>query len=308
MTYELFKETLITELQGHFPPDTTINIHSILRNNQVYVDGLTILESGFNIAPTIYVEDYYSNLKKGVTFSIILKQILETYYQCRPIENINPSFFCDFENIKQHIVYKLIHYEKNHELLSQIPHVPFLDLAIVFYCLVASDSSGTATILIRNEHLALWNTTQNDIYEIAKKNTPLLLSYQFETMSSLLTDLLSSNPAENDDLPDLAPFPIYVLTNHCRFLGAACLLYDNLMMKLSEDANADFFIIPSSVHEVLLIPSTSDIEHEEFNQMIQEVNSSQLIPEEILSDHVYFYSRETNEISYPTSNANTLLT
>lgn len=298
MTYELFKETLITELQGHFPPDTTITVHSFVRNNHVCVDGLTILESGFNIAPTIYIEDYYSSFKKGITFSTILKQILESYYQCRPTENINSSFFSDFENIKQHIVYKLVHYDRNQELLSQIPHIPFLDLAIVFYCLVAADSSGTATILIRNEHLALWSTTQENIYQIAKENTPFLLPYQFEPMSSILTELISSDftDTETEEFPDISPFPIYVLTNQSRFLGAACLLYDNLMKELSSRLNADLFIIPSSIHEVLIIPSTSHMEYEEFNNMIQEVNSSQLIPEEILSDHVYYYSRETEEI------------
>lgn len=302
MTYQLFKETLITELEGYFPPDTNITIHSIPRNNHTSADGLTILESGFNIAPTIYIQDYYLNFKNGTPFATVFKQLLDAYYRCRPTENIDPTFFKDFDNMQRHIVYKLIHYERNVELLQHIPHIPFLDLAIVFYCLVATDFSGTATILIRNEHLTLWNTDTETIYQIAQQNTPVLLSYEFETISSVLTNSLAelsfSEATDVQDILNLSACPIYILTNRYRFLGAACLLYDDLLQKLATPMNTDFIIIPSSIHEVLLLPVSTDIDCEEFNEMIHEVNTSQLIPQEILSDHVYHYTRETNQITY----------
>lgn len=297
MTYETFKATLQAELAGHFPPDTTITIHSIPRNNCISIDGLTILESGFNIAPTIYIQEYYEQLKKGTPYLTIQKQILDTYYQYRPFDNIDASLFQDFQNIKHQIVFKLIHFEQNHELLKEIPHIPFLDLAIVFYCLVACGPSGTATILIQNSHLQLWNTDITTLYLLARKNSPLLLPSHFEKMSSMLSSLMPTLSDREKELLDDTPFPMYVLTNESRFLGASCILYDELLLDLSKRLHSDFYIIPSSVHEVLLIPATTEMDKEDFSQMIQEVNRTQLEPEEILSDHLYYYSREKNIIS-----------
>lgn len=306
MTYEIFKETLIAELKGHFPPDTCITVHPIPRNNHLSTDGLTILEAGFHIAPTIYIREYYARLQKDSDFSAVLKDILNTYYRCRPTENINPSFFQEFSNVRQRIVYKLIHYEKNRELLTRIPHIPFLDLAIVFYFLVSSTPAGTATILVQNDHLKLWHTDKQQLYLLARQNTPFLLSSHFEQLSSMLEDISREElpitgdaPAAPDDtsgLPECCTFPIYVLTNEKRFLGAACLLYDELLKELALGLNTDFYIIPSSIHEVLLIPALSSMKKSDFNDMIREVNHSQLEPEDILSDHVYYYSRAKNQI------------
>lgn len=296
MTYETFKETLLAELSGHFPPDTTIKIHSIPRNNCVSVDGLTILESGFYIAPTIYIQEYYTQLQKGTPFLTVFKKILDVYYQYRPMENIDPDFFKDFNNLKHRIVYKLVHYEENREMLKQIPHIPFLDLAIVFCCLITASSSGTATILIQNSQLKLWNITKQQLYLLAKENTPLLLLPQFEKLSNLLSDLMPPCCDNPGNLLEDPIFPLYVLTNKQRFFGAACLLYEDLLASLSRRLDSDFYIIPSSIHEVLLIPASSHMKKEDFNQMIKEVNETQLEPEEILSDHVYYYSREKNSI------------
>ena len=297
MTYTAFKENLLNELTGHFPPDTSIHIHSIPRNNCVTEDGLTILESGYNIAPTIYIQEYYQQLENGISFLTVYKQILDTYYQYRPVDNIDTALFCDFNNIQHHIVYKLVHYERNKELLQQLPHIRFLDLAIVFYCLIASNSSGTATILIQNSHLKFWNCNVQQLYQLAKINTPKLLPPRIEKLANLLSDFFPADTDDEEDLSDFLIFPIYVLSNEYRYLGAACMLYDGLLEEMAKKLDSDLYIIPSSIHEVLIVPATAEMTTEEFNQMICEVNNTQLEPEEVLSDHLYFYIREENKVT-----------
>lgn len=280
MTYQQFKANLLAELGGHFPPDTAITVHTIPRNNQSFAEGLTILESGFNISPTIYIGEYYEDLKKGLAFSDVFSNILDAYYNYRPHENIDPAFFKDFHNICHRVAFKLVHYERNRELLKEIPHIPFLDLAVVFYCLVTSTSHANATILITKEHCKLWDTCTDKLYALARENTPRLMDSHLEQTAFSV----------------LSPTPMYILSNKSRYFGAACLLYDRLLSKLSHNLSVDFFIIPSSIHEVLLVPASSNMCKEDFNRMIQEVNNSSLRPEEILSDHVYYYSNSDDKI------------
>lgn len=290
MTYKTFKAKLLAELTGHFPPDTSITIHPIPRNNCHEMDGLTILESGFNITPTIYIQEYYEKLARGLTFPEIFQQILSVYQEYRPVENIDASFFSDFSFVQTHVVYRLVHYQRNRELLEQVPHIPYLDLAVIFYCLLSAGPAKSASILIQNSHMEFWETDAQALYQLARKNTPFLMQHRCEPLSQLLAGTL---PGQRNK----TSCPLYVLTNEQRFYGAACLLYEELLFDLSRKHQKDFYVIPSSVHEVLLIPDSSGLNREFFNNMIREVNAAHVTPEEILSDHVYYYSRRKKQFS-----------
>lgn len=299
MTYELFKEAILAELTNHFPPDTQITIHSLSRNNGIYLDGLTILESGYNTSPAIYLEEYYERLSQGRTFLQVYQEILDAYCRLRLQASIDLSFFDDFTCLEKRIVCKLIHYERNRKLLSQIPHIPYLDLAIVFYSLLSSDSNSSTTILIQNSHLKHWDISARQLYALAMANTPLLLKSHIDNLAELL---YAHAPAER--LPGLgiplgerAGYPLYLLTNQNRLQGAACILYPNILSDFSAQRESDLYIIPSSVHEVLLLPASASLSPKALNAMVHEVNSTQLSPEDILSDHIYYYNRSKNKIT-----------
>ena len=131
-TYESFKQQLLITLREFFSADTQIAIHPFSHNNQLILDGLTILEPGSNVSPTIYLNHYFKQYQEGTDLSIVQQQILQYYHQHCPLQSIDTSFFTNFEQANPRIVYKLIHFEKNRELLQEIPHFPFLDLASVF--------------------------------------------------------------------------------------------------------------------------------------------------------------------------------
>ena len=230
-----------------------------------------------------------------MSFSAVLKRLLDTYYQYRPTENIDVSFFEDFSQVSKHIVFRLIHYERNRKLLASIPHIPYLDLAIVFCCLLSAEPAGNASILIHNDQLELWKVKRRELFLLARENTPSLMTSCCDPMSSLLTGIIPFSHSADDNL--CTPIPMYVLTNRQRFYGSSCLLYDNLLADLARQMDTDFYVIPSSIHEVILVPAAKGMKREDFNEMIREVNTTQLSPDEILSDHVYYYSRQSNKLS-----------
>lgn len=290
MTYENFKEQILSGLKERFP-DASLSIKPVLKNNAVILDGLMILENGTNISPTLYLNYYYEIYCDGTPLPDVLDSILNTYQATRPSGKIDTSFFTNYQNVKSKIVYKLINYEANKSLLSHIPHYRKLDLAIVFYYLLSTSKTGNATILIRNEHLAFWDISKYQLYLQAKQNTPTLLPYQLKNMNELLCDLLGTNEAH-----ELPMCPMYVLTNTSKLYGASCILYDHLLEDISKQLSCDFYILPSSVHEVILFPATDNASYTELSQMVQDVNRTQVSPEELLSDHVYYFSRSQNSI------------
>ena len=134
MNYEEFKEQLLFHVQNQFSEDTSVRIQEVQKNNGLILDALIINEPEVNISPTIYINPIFKDYEKEPTdkeFEIIVRDIVKTYYDHKNDLNLDIHIFDQFDEIKEHIVYRLINYEKNRELLSEVPHIPYLDLAIV---------------------------------------------------------------------------------------------------------------------------------------------------------------------------------
>lgn len=292
MTFDTFKSNILDSLGAYYGDDYTLSIRTIPKNNQISLDGLTIQEKGCNISPTIYLNSYYEEFKRGASFYSILEKIKNLYAINRPSENIDIRFFSDFELVQDRICMKLVHYEKNRELLNEIPHIRFLDLAVVFYYLLNLIPGENATILIYNNHMEHWKTNTDILYQYAKENTSRLLPYYFDDIFTILNDI--EHPDEYPGKPDN---PLYVLTNSEKLFGAATILYPELLSSIAKRLNRDLIIFPSSVHEVLILPISDSDNLEKYEAVINDINKSHLLPEEVLSDHAYYYSRKSRSIT-----------
>ena len=295
MNFQQFSDRLIHQLLTMFPDGTQIDIQSLPKNNGVFLEALIIREPGINVSPTIYLEDYYALFKEGTSLDEICHIICDVFMEVRLNHPIDPRFFTDFEQAKKHLVYQLVNYDKNAERLSEIPHIRYLDLAIIFCCMLRLENGNSATILIRSEHLQLWQTDLETIKKQAFSNTPRLLPAYIQPIADAIRDLMEANEALARLLPLLTQEsmpPLYVLTNETQLCGAACLLYPSLLAEFSDSVGMDLYILPSSIHEVLLLPTETRCADEELRALVRSVNSEQLPLTQQLSDSVYYYSRD----------------
>lgn len=296
MTYQEFKRNTLHAISTKLGSSYRVALQDIIKNNDTHLDGLTILSENSNISPTIYLNYYYEQYLNGKSLSCIYEDIMLSYHKNAPKKNIDITFFTNFEKVKDHIIFKLVNYERNKELLSKVPHIRYLDLAVVFNCFVESHTDGYATILIYEHHMSYWNLTVDELYALAMRNTPRLLRYQLQDMADVLTELFK---IERPDWlsENFEPIPMYVLSNDSKINGSGCILYEDLLSHISAEIDSDFYILPSSIHEVLLIPVKHASSYAELSAMVQEINDTQLSREEILSDHVYFYCRHTGKVT-----------
>lgn len=298
MNYEEFKSAIISRLEQLLEPDTSMQLKTICKNNGLKLDGLIISNKTSNVSPTIFLNHYYEKQEFFPDFDAICKDILLTYRQNCQNGRINADFFTDYSKIRNHIAYRLVHYEKNKELLSTVPHVRYLDLAIVFYCLLNFSESGNATILIHSSHLQLWKITPEELYEQACETTPVLLPYDFQNITSVISDLCSSPADFRQSCPAAAFHPMYVLTNSKKIYGASCILYPHLLESLAEKLDADLFLLPSSIHEMILLPAASHCyDPKELAAVVSEINQTELAIDEVLSSRIYHYSRTSQTLN-----------
>lgn len=268
-----------------------ITINHVIKNNGCEMDGLVIMEKGKDIAPTIYLDSFYELYTNGENIKNIIQQIEVIYEQNKNNVTFDVNILKHFDTIKDKIVYKVVNYRSNEKLLEQVPHKRILDLAVVFYCLLDNEYGRSATALIYNNNLKNWNVTIDDVYKAALKNTPDLLHSKISSMAALFEKCGVNVDGEEVDLKDYVPSDMYVLTNESKLNGAACILYENVLYDFAQKLGADLYILPSSVHEVILLPKLSMFEKDELVNMVKEVNTEGVAADEVLSDHVYEYNR-----------------
>lgn len=309
MEYNIFRECVLMEVTNILGDGYDINLHESIKNNGVSLWNISIKEKRSIVAPSIYLEEYYERYLTDICdIKTIAGEIVEIFKNHKNDIEFDINCFRNFEIIKDNIRCKLINTEKNRSFLEGVPHIEFLDLSIIFYCLFKETSIYTQSCTIQNIHLDLWNIDIEELFNIAKENTVKYCGFQIKSMNQIVGEMLYKDFCDDNITEenfeefmekDEAKTPMYVLTNNQKMFGAVCILYKNILKKFSDILENDFFIIPSSIHEVILIPYQSCEDVEKYNEMVQEVNNTSVTEEDRLADHIYLYKSELNQVIIP---------
>ena len=294
MNYQQFIEEVERRVKEKIKGNETITvyIHTAVKNNGKERKGITVSEKGIHISPTIYLEEYFQQFQEGKPIEKIVEKILQLYEEVKCSHPCEESLLQNYEELKGKFACKLIHRGKNEKLLNDIPYVPWMDLAIVVFVLLEVSPYGTATVLVRKEHLEIWGLTEAQLFDEAKKNTPILLPYQFCPMRKLLREICPYAVDEGEEEEE----SLYVLSNKLRSFGAASMLYDGILEKVGQKLGENYYILPSSIHEVIVVPESKSPVKQDLEEMVREINETQVEEEEVLSDRVYYFSRKENRL------------
>lgn len=292
MGIESFAEDVKENVKKKLGKGCEVTVQKVGKNNGIVCTGLYVTEDRASLSPLIYIDSYYDSYKKGnTTPAHTADYVADTYRQRRT--TVDMRRLLDYESVKNSIIYKLVNTAMNAELLEDLPHLEFLDLSVVFLCLVEDRKIGTATVLIHNAHTKLWGVSVGELHSAAVRNTPKLFGYEVKSIGQVMREIMPEKSFPEDFEYGV---PLYLLSNRERSNGAACILYPNLLKDFAEALGSSFYIIPSSVHEVLLLPADITDNSTELRELIKEVNDTEVIPEEILSYSLYYYDKKMDDV------------
>lgn len=322
-----FADTVIYQLMCYMGEEYEIKKDCVTKNNGTKLDSILIIKKGETITPSIYINEYFEEYNKGRTIDSIVEEMISCYENCSmEKELLNATLDISFEAVKNRIIYRLVNYEKNKEILEAIPHFEFLDLAIIFHCIIKKDCNEIGTIRVTNDWMNEWGITKEELLELAASNTPRIFPVRIRPMEAVMEDIIRqdvekvlnhysvealpiiSEKCKEDAMEDMISslmkelrkkdtLPIYVLTNTCGMNGAGTLIYKDVIQQFAEEYQSDFYILPSSIHEVLLIPYDMTLEKKALMEMVSDINGSQVPTEDVLSNQVYIYNRNSNTIT-----------
>ena len=292
MTYEQFVQTVEHKVKEGIGEGVCVSIHTAQKYNGASRKGILFSEEKSNVSPAIYLEEYYHRFHEGDSLDAIVKEILKLHRRMRFRTPWDPEAIKDYKAVRERIVYRLINEEKNRRLLKEMPYVPWLDLAIVFYVLLEADAYGMAAMPVTSEHLNIWGATEEEVYEEACRNTKMLLPASFQTMDEVIEQLTGEEQKK-----ETGAGRVYVISNRLRSFGASAILYPGFLEEIGRRLKDDYFVLPSSVHEAIIVPRKGSCVKELLDKMVAEINKTQVMQEEALSDRAYYYDRILRKLS-----------
>ncbi|GAA6405996.1 DUF5688 family protein [Blautia coccoides] len=293
MNYEEFQEELQQEVTEKLDPHTTVAITQLQGNNGVFRSELKFMTPQNDNLGTVNLDGYYESFLNGMELSQIANEIVNLQEQLRSKSQLVAYDLSDFNQVRDRIIFRLVNAKKNTKQLTDKPHLPFLDLAVVYYIVLDKSSSGVTSSPIYYKHLKHWNVDTATLHACAQSNGLRIFPPTLEPISSVLKEIV---PNIEDDF-DLVP--AYVLSNKELHWGATSILYDQVLQNIGDLLHMNYYVAPSSIHETIIYPDFFCIPREELNATVQFVNKYAVKPEEILSNHIYYYDRIAGRLKMP---------
>ena len=299
MIFNDFCNLIRDMVQQRLGEGVEVELQEVVKNNNVCLRGMIFKSEETNVSPTIYLDSFYYSYGRGMTGEEIVNVIVNSYRSVPENGEIDLSFFKDFEKVKEKLAYRLVNRKYNAKFLADVPFIPYMDLAICFFISYSDSVLGDGTILVQNSHMKLWNTDVRELFELAQQNTPRLYPMDMIGMEAMLEELMCEQGMPREEIHsqlEQLHYPMFVLTNTKRLHGAATILYPDLLQQVADRAEGDFYIIPSSVHEVIIVPFGEGMEQRIIKDMIYDTNRTRVEPEEVLSDSLYAYNVKDKRI------------
>ena len=289
MNYNQFKQCLLSILKEKYPEDEyEINIRQITKNNGLHLDGLCIFKKTEPVSPTIYLDSYYESYIGGTILADIIFEIEREYERGMKLKPSFPNVEAYYEAVRPQIIMRLVNYDKNKEILAECPHIRYHDLAVSFRWLAHQDEIGISTALISNKELERWGISLDQLFEDAIRNTELMFPVQINRLRDVM--------ASKGMVTDTGEFDLYLITNRQGINGATCILYHNVLRDFAEIYQRSFYLLPSSIHEMMICFDDEQISIDMLLSLVREANHIVVTMGEVLSDNIYYYDHDKDEL------------
>ena len=292
MDYKEFVDRVSEELASRLPEelqgaDILPRQVDKLQGESYY--GISVQPEGTNIGISMDLTPAYERMQAGDSFDAVLDSIAANVadgINNRP--NLLAEDIGSYDAMKSKLMVQVVPTAGNETMLANVPHMEQEDMSLVYRFVFSSDEHGSATTLITNDMLKTYGITAEQLHADAMANAPEQFPASVRSMQEVLAEMMGIEP----EMMPGEPGGMYVATCNQGMNGAGCIFYPEFMDQAAEKLGGDFFILPSSVHEVILLPDNGDMSFHELESMVQDINASEVMPQDRLSDSVYHYDAE----------------
>ena len=297
MDYENFKEQFVEDVKEKLYEQGTevdITVNTVNKLNESY-EAMTVKPEGSNIGVNIGIDKFYGATQDDISYDDVVDKAVKAIsdgFLNQP--QIDVASLTDYDQMKDKLVMEVVSAETNKEMLENVPHQNIEDMAVVYRFVLNSDDEGRASILATNQMIENMGVTPEQLHADALENAPRIKPAEIKGMGEVLAEMMGVEQAEMMGLYPVRPEDeqIFVASVPDKVHGAGVLAYQDFMDQAAERAGGDFYILPSSIHEILIVPDNGKMGLSDLENMVKEVNATQVAPADKLTDNVYHYDSQ----------------
>ncbi|MGP1612209.1 MAG: DUF5688 family protein [Catonella sp.] len=289
MKYNEFIEAVRMGLSAKLEPYYEVVLKKVAKNNGVYRYGLSVFskEKAKKVSRIVYLEDFYEEYEENAEYTLEnIVDELRCILKDLDYPKIYQTDYTDINLIQDRIIFELVNYEMNKLRLSDRPFIKIMDLAVIFAYVATDIGRDFGVVHITNEVAEQLGIAGDELWNIAKKNTPKLLKAEIIPMSNFIP--YNDRYDEEEEM--------YIICNNKKIGGAGVILYDKILEELSSKLQSDLYILPSSIHETIIISDEGDKDISALQDMVRSINNTVVSTEDILSDNIYHYSMRNKKL------------
>ena len=302
ITKEIIKDAIKREIGKRYPEGKVMET-TFIKNNTSKL-GITIKLPNIKATPVVYVDDmynYYNNVNDLDDTLNKAISLIESNINSIKNTKVDDAVYKLMKDIKGNVFPRLVNTKTNEVMLQNTPHRGFLDMSIVYYIEQYNDRLNCIeSIRITNELMECENISEEELYHNSMKNMLEKEKSRLMPMIKVIMSIQFGIPLMETEISksDFLGGDFVMLSNERGINGSRRLLATKALIKASEIAESDLYILPSSTQEVLIV-SVNEINASvsELKNMVSEVNMNEVSKEERLTDNVYIFKRDTNTIA-----------
>lgn len=287
MDYEQFKVAFAEDLKTNLQKlgiEADVSEHHIEKLNDSY-DALSVTPKGSSIGVNANLDEIFHAIERGRDYNEVLSGVTESLKgSLEHMPKLQVSDLTNYAEMKNKLAMEVVSAERNAKMLQNVPHEQMEDIAVVYRLVLNSSKGASSTVLVTNDLMDKFGITHEQLHDDAMKNAPLIRPAEIKGMEETLNEM-QGGPALEPDPDEI----LFVAGVPDQSHGAAVIAYPNFFEDAAEKLGGDYFIIPSSIHEVLLVKDTGEMNSRDLAAMIKEVNATEVAPEDVLTDHAYHY-------------------
>ena len=298
MDFNEFKEQFTGDVKQGLADagiEAKVSTNTVEKMNESY-EAMTVTPEGSNVGVNVNMEKFFEAYENGTDYEAVVGKaigIIEGGFANQP--TVDVSALTDYDQMKDKLIMEVVSAEANADMLDKVPHKDMEDMAVVYRFEIDSNDDGRATILVTNQLIETMGVTPEQLNADAMENAPELKPAVIKGMSEVMAEMMgvSTEDLAMMGMPmDPADEQMFVASVPDKIHGAGVLAYQDFMDQAAERVGGDFFILPSSIHEVLIVPDNGNMSLSDLEAMVKEVNATQVAPEDKLTDSVYHYDSQ----------------
>lgn len=295
MNYEEFELYVVKHIKEYLPEsnqDISVVLDCKTNEREIKSSDLVVHYPGIEVGTSIHLDSVFMAYEEIEDIDSIMEDIARTLtYAREELRETKMTDLDNFEEVKDRLFLQVINQERNRSLFSKLVHrdIPNTDLAVIYHVSLVKEEPNLSGIKINQPMLRRWGIEEKELYQTALTNMvnqkPFVIRDMFQTLIGL-------DPAPGQIPEDIKEGTFHMLSNEVMINGASVLLYPDLLKKIGDRFESNYFIIPSSIHDLILLKDDGKFSIEFLEDMIQNINREKVAPSNFLSNHAIFYDRE----------------